>query len=211
MDQRPWEIYALLDPRTEAVRYVGWSFDSKRRLKGHLRDKSKTHKACWIRSLLALGLEPKMTILETGTGNWASQERWWIAKSRFYGADLTNATDGGDGVSGMIWSDEAKQRASIAHIGKPGYWTGKHRTEEMKQKDRDASTGRYHLEEAKDKISKSLTGHAVSQITKDKIRVSLEGRSLPEKTKVKMREARYVYLARLKQSKMEEAICRGAG
>jgi hypothetical protein len=142
--ERSWDIYALLDPRTDAVRYVGWSFNAKRRLKNHLKvDGKHTHKANWIRSLLALGLKPQLKILETGTGNWADQERWWIAKSRFYGADLTNDTDGGEGTVGHRPTEEWKRQHSAFMIGKQ-YSKDSKRTQEWKDQSSLRLLGNQH-------------------------------------------------------------------
>lgn len=97
-----WYIYALVDPRfINGVRYIGFSKDPTWRLSTHIEESrcpSNSYKCRWIRSLLLQGLKPSMRILEEGKGlNWQASERYWI---KFYreevGADLTNATDGGD-------------------------------------------------------------------------------------------------------------------
>ena len=38
---RPWFIYTLKDPRTDEVRYVGWTVDLKRRLRLQSHDPSQ--------------------------------------------------------------------------------------------------------------------------------------------------------------------------
>lgn len=116
---RIWYIYALIDPRTDEVRYVGVTVNTTQRLADHIKASAyeTTHKAHWIKQLLVLGLRPVMQILEQGIGHEASTEaeRRWVAHYRAEGAALTNHTDGGDGVPGHFWSDE--QRAKI--IGRP--------------------------------------------------------------------------------------------
>lgn len=115
-------IYALTDPRTDEVRYIGKSTSGLKRPKEHLRPtqlKPNTHKTRWIRQLLTQGLKPKIQILEEfSTGddlNYA--ECFWIAQGRGLEWKLTNATKGGDGQSkGYAPSEEtrAKMREALA-------------------------------------------------------------------------------------------------
>lgn len=106
-------IYGLVDPRNGKLRYVG---KSTRGLMGRFREHEdearceKTHKANWLRQLLATGAHPLVKLLEcVGSPEELDRaERRWIALYRtFNGNQLTNATDGGDG--GAV-SAEAKQR-----------------------------------------------------------------------------------------------------
>ncbi len=110
-DARPWFIYALADPRDDEIRYIGKSVDVATRVKCHMRDQGSTRKARWLRSLVALGLEPSVMLLQSGTGDWEIAERAWIALlgERY---DLTNATEGGDGLHGP----GAETREKIAGI-----------------------------------------------------------------------------------------------
>lgn len=116
---RIWYIYALIDPRTNDVRYVGTTVRPNDRLRCHIKDceRETTHKAHWICQLLALDLRPIMQILDQGAGHQFSveAEQRWIAHYRTAGARLTNHSDGGDGPNGHKWTDE--QRAKI--IGRP--------------------------------------------------------------------------------------------
>src|SRR5438874_480843 len=52
----PVFIYALVDPVTRFVRYVGKSEEPQERTTVHCNDKSRTHRANWIRSILAKGI-----------------------------------------------------------------------------------------------------------------------------------------------------------
>lgn len=94
-------IYALHDPNTDEVRYVGKTVQTpSRRLYWHIRkarvDRSPVYLSCWIRSLPA---DPYITVLEGPllVENLNEAERRWIAKLRTEGARLTNLTDGGGG------------------------------------------------------------------------------------------------------------------
>lgn len=96
------QIYALVDPVTREVHYVGKSTDPRKRLSFHLSKKSLTTdnpKNRWLRSLLSKGLRPLLIVLQTVTnGKWAEAERAWIVQGRMIGWPITNTSDGGEGV-----------------------------------------------------------------------------------------------------------------
>lgn len=93
-------IYALCDPDTEDVRYIGKANDVAGRLKSHLNEKSTTRKARWIQSLKRKGLKPSTVVLEEVSSDmWEDAEIRWIAHYRSLGCDLCNHTDGGDGLN----------------------------------------------------------------------------------------------------------------
>lgn len=119
MNPRRWYIYALKDPRTDAIRYVGYSINVPRRVKGHVRDcnREQNYKARWIRSLVAKGLEPIVDILETGTGDWEAAERRWIKELRAAGCRLTNIVEGGGGATGLIPSAAHREKTRAALMG----------------------------------------------------------------------------------------------
>jgi hypothetical protein len=119
-------IYALVDPRDNLVRYVGWAQDIKRRFITHMweaRHNVKNHKCNWIRLLLKNNIEPKMEkIEETTYDKRVEREQYWI---RYYGREnLTNGTDGGEGALGLIVSDETKKLQSEIRKSNPnwGLW-----------------------------------------------------------------------------------------
>lgn len=97
-------LYALCQPLTGEIRYIGKSDKPKDRLQKHihfaLHKKPKFHTADWIRSLAANGQKPQLLILgEVPSDSWEDWERSTIAAARACGMDLTNTTDGGDGSS----------------------------------------------------------------------------------------------------------------
>lgn len=114
-------VYALRDPRTGAIRYVGKTVVIPRdRFLRHVRDALSygvdTHVARWIRTL---DTEPVFSILEQcSIEDVAEAECRWIAKAREEGCRLTNLTDGGDGVPGYRASPETCAKIGAVHRGK---------------------------------------------------------------------------------------------
>jgi hypothetical protein len=91
-------VYALLDPRTADLRYIGVTKNPDRRLGQHSRlsnNRGRTKRANWLRSLLKSGLLPEMIILESGVSDWDEAERFWVSCWRTAGANLVNGNDGG--------------------------------------------------------------------------------------------------------------------
>lgn len=91
-------IYALLDPDTDEVRYVGKTKDLNKRMYSHCRidPKPTTHKARWVNKLIAADKTPKMLVLEECSDEtWEEAEIRWIAHYRSVNTNLTNISDGG--------------------------------------------------------------------------------------------------------------------
>jgi hypothetical protein len=116
------------------------------------RDGKNTHRNNWIRSLMNKGQKPLLKMLEVVPEElWEEAERWWIAKYRTWGLDLTNCADGGEGGNLTLETkeklrislagkkrgpmpEETKQKISKANQGKPGSMIGKHHNLETRQK-----------------------------------------------------------------------------
>lgn len=95
-------IYALIDPETNEIRYIGKSNLPKQRYNAHLRETSKNDKTRWIASLKSRGLKPILQILEVVSLElWEVRECYWIAHYREQGYNLTNTRDGGGGTAHM--------------------------------------------------------------------------------------------------------------
>jgi len=106
---------------------------------------------------------------------------------------LLNKSDGGEGASGCIPSEETRKKRSVRMGGENNPSYGK------RGKD-SPSYGKKHTQETKDKISKSLQGNVISEKTRIKIseknklnrlgeKNSFYGRKHTEETKQKMKEA----------------------
>jgi hypothetical protein len=91
-------IYALVDPTSNDIRYIGKSLCPKKRLKVHMSDSSQTSKVEWLTSLKENGEIPKIKILEiTDEDHWPKKEKWWIKEGLHRGWPLTNISMGGGG------------------------------------------------------------------------------------------------------------------
>lgn len=94
-------IYALVDPITIDIRYIGKAKNMTARYNTHIKraknNITKTHSSNWIRSVLSNNLLPILILIEeVDMLNWKDKEIYWIAYYRkFY--DLTNILDGGNG------------------------------------------------------------------------------------------------------------------
>lgn len=107
-------IYALCEPETGEVRYVG---KTKRalavRVVQHIKDAArygKIRRFAWINALADRGQLPGAKVLEVVFENWQEAEARWI---RFYrkqnGARLLNATSGGDGAGASVHTPESRR------------------------------------------------------------------------------------------------------
>lgn len=130
-------IYALVDPRDHAIRYVGcitapyWGV--RERVSGHVvaaRAGASPPVSRWVRELLAADLRPAFTILgghpfadmRHGQGREEASlaERKWIAKLRDEGAALLNVRPGGIGKAARSirplqpWSVERRAAHRLA-------------------------------------------------------------------------------------------------
>lgn len=100
-------------------RYVGKSKNLGGRIRAHI-SKARAgatdhHCARWIRSLLAVGLKPVVSVVDElpDDADWQAAERDLIRKMRAAGHDLTNMTGGGDGFHNVADEVLAKRGASL--------------------------------------------------------------------------------------------------
>jgi hypothetical protein len=163
-------VYQLRDPRNELPFYVGKGrgYRAYEHLSGSSGDNK--HKNNTIHQILREGYEVQVEFLwvDLYEKDALRREVWVI---HLYGrkdkkeGPLTNKTDGGEGVSGHVWSEE--QKLAISGCNHPMY--GKAHTEEAKANMKLAksncptgpdhpSYGRILTAEHKAKISRSLIG-----------------------------------------------------
>jgi hypothetical protein len=90
-----YTIYALVDPRDGATRYVGCTKQPlDRRLAQHMLApmRGNEHKWRWVQELQQAGLRPEITPLEEPTELPDKVEQRWIAARRAEGCELLNTT-----------------------------------------------------------------------------------------------------------------------
>lgn len=113
----PSIIYALIDPFTGDVCYVGKTVKTLNdRWRAHIRysSSSNTKKNCWIRSCIDKGEHPYIEELDSGVWDLQtinSREIYWIDRLSA-SFSLKNGTTGGEGGSGRVISDETRTLAS---------------------------------------------------------------------------------------------------
>jgi hypothetical protein len=116
-----YTVYALVDPRTRRVRYVGLTMKPlAERVRGHQTPSvlaKKTAHGAWLRELRALGLSPEGITLELiphshercapSLRDERVAERDWIERFAAAGADLTNIVH-----HRGVWTPERRARQS---------------------------------------------------------------------------------------------------
>lgn len=93
-------IYALIDPRDGATRYVGKTVNMKVRLAQHVADGGGSRrKQQWLQELKALAFSPEVKILaEVDSENCFQEEKSWIKRMIDNGCDLVNGNMGRGGT-----------------------------------------------------------------------------------------------------------------
>ena len=95
-------IYILVDPRNDLVRYVGKANNISQRYRAHKNKarKEQQHKRNWVALLKREGLKPAIEVIDViQIGEWKFWEKYWISQFRVWGFDLLNYTVGGDGLT----------------------------------------------------------------------------------------------------------------
>jgi len=157
-------IYAMIDPRTDEVRYVGkTSKGLEYRRKGHInaaKYNDNTYLLRWLRGLLNTGEKPVMQVLEEVTEDeWRDAERKWIARGRARGWLLTNGTEGGEGLC----NPSPETRRKLADAARGNTHASGERSEAFKR--RAAEIARQTL---------NALGHTVSESTRQQISENLK-------------------------------------
>lgn len=114
-------IYALKDPTTGLIRYIGKTVNPAKRFTAHLtearQNKEHNYRIHWLRSLLENGLHPEFEMLaQVPDAEWKKWEVEYIAAFRLLGFDLVNGSEGGEGFGAG---------ENHPNFGKPGLRLGK--------------------------------------------------------------------------------------
>lgn len=183
-------IYALCEPGTGIIRYIGKCMDMRLRVRQHLAEARRldrtNHRCNWLRSLG--GVRPAVLILEQVTEeHWQARECYWIDFHRRDGANLTNTTDGGEGLNNP--SEEVRRKIGASKLGNKNC-VGRIVSEETRQLISEAARGRLHTSAAKALMSTRQTGRKHTEETKAKIGVAHKGRKLSPEHVEASRKAR---------------------
>lgn len=122
------KIYFLRDPITKEIRYLGRTKNRLCvRLAGHVSKarRGKTHKDCWIKSLLKQGLRPVIELVSEVEG-WSESYQEEQELIKFYlnaGVKLTNLHDRGEG--GLLRVISPEQRRKISEKVKEAHKQGR--------------------------------------------------------------------------------------
>lgn len=172
-------IYALKEPDTGEIRYVGKTVNLRKRFRKHLNQSrfENHHRANWIKSLLIRGLEPILeTLDEVSEDFWPQWEVAYIEFFRESGNRLVNDNYGGEGSHNP--SEETRKKLSTLNSGANHPMFGKKRPPrslEWREKLAAARRGKPNRVTWGDKISEAKMGHIVSLETRRKISESLRG------------------------------------
>lgn len=146
-----YELFSSAEP--ERPRYVGiTSKSANERLAGHLAEARKGELVLpvykWIRKHLQAGhvIEARVLCAELSWEQACEFEMLRIAELRCIDDGVLNATNGGEGVNGLVHSKDTRQRIADGHRGVP------------------------IREEVKAQISKTLKGRPKSEETKRRMR-----------------------------------------
>lgn len=158
-------IYALEDPETNEIRYVGKTvIKLYRRLCQHYQGRKNSYKDSWITSLRSRGLKPIISELDrienSDDTDWQDVERFYICYLRFLGCRLTNLDVGGTG--GNLKSEETKKKIGDSHRGR------KH-TEESRKKFSESHTGKRLSPEHVANMSKAVKGVPRGPYSKERV------------------------------------------
>lgn len=180
-------IYGLVDPRTKLLRYVGQSS------RGMIRPKQRHVGHCWSweENLINEGLKPEIAVIEEleVIGSLNDSERFWISYFRALGANLTNLTDGGEGVKGWVPSDEWREKQSKVTVFRNPINLGRKQPEEEKIRRANSCRGQKRSLDTKMRMSQVRMGMKFSDEHRKHIGDAARNRVVKEETRRKLSQA----------------------
>lgn len=183
-------IYALLDPETMEVRYIGKTYNLNKRFREHCNSLRPSHKTSWIQSIKRLGKLPLLEVIECiddpHEQHWQSREVFWIEWFIKEGYRLTNL-DGG-GLSGTRPSAESRAKMSAKRRGiqKPSH---------IRAILSESNRKRIWSDVSREKLRQSNLGKTMKPETIKKIVASMKGKTHSKETKLKQSESLKKYHA----------------
>lgn len=149
-------IYALCEPGTTTVRYIGKSNDPAKRLKTHLQKSGSLKRGNKLgKWLLKVGVPTLVILREVLVEDWEIAEERYIRIARGCGMDLVNSTDGGEGVHNP--SAESRERSRVSKLGEKNPYFGGLPPATLAAATK-ANTGRIKSLEECENISRGLKG-----------------------------------------------------
>lgn len=149
-------IYALIDPRTNEIRYIGQTIKGLERPRSHWKSKRQVQfqDPChsWIRNVLADGLVPEIDVIEEfeDASELDEAETFWIQYFRYIGCRLTNLAPGGKSKRGIPCPIHVKEIASRTHKGKI-------ESAETRKKKSESHRGKIFSDVTRKKLSESIS------------------------------------------------------
>ena len=167
-------IIYIMTNKLSGKKYVGKTTKSfNLRLNGHVCESRKSKPKHYIhRSIKKHGIiNFEMAIKYYPIEILDEKEKEYIKKLKTRFPDGYNLTDGGDGVSGLEYTKEIREKMSESHMGNKGFWENKKRSDKTKEKIRKSLTGKKHSLITKRKMAKIHTG--MKHTKESKLKMSL--------------------------------------
>lgn len=195
------QIYTLSHPISNEIRYIGFTSQSlEKRLYYHIleakRSKKNNRRINWIKNLLNQELSPIISNIDScNEENWKELEQYWIAQFKACGFNLTNGTEGGQGILGYKHTEETKKKLSL--LGK----NLKHSVE-SKLKISNSLKGKKISDKAKKNMSLAQKGKPKNPKSIEKMKFTKKGRTLIDKVGEKRaNELKKIFSDRMKGNK----------
>lgn len=193
-------IYALKEPETGEIRYVGKSDNPKKRLACHLRCRERCYRTNWIKTIAERGLSPLLEIIdEVPVTEWQAWEVAYIEFFRDEGCLLVNGTAGGDGLNNP--TEETREKIRAANSGEKNPHFGKPLSSEHRAKVSAGLMGREISLECRAKLRAARIGKKLSLEHRKKLSIAKLGIKFTLETREKMSIAQRTRLAALKIKK----------
>lgn len=106
---------------------------------------------------------------------------------------LCNMTNGGEGPSGLVHTEESRRKMSLSHSGEKNHFYGKTHSPEVKKRMSEAKKGKPGPKlspEARAKIAAANTGRKMSDEARAKMRTAWIGREITDEWRANMSKAR---------------------
>jgi len=170
--------------------YIGKANNVKRRWEKHCVAARNESDGLLYRAMRKYGIENfQMRVIDEAEDEayaLNTLEPLWIRRFREEGIELYNLTEGGEGIVGLVHSEETKQKMSES-------LRGKKRSEEQRQRLSEANRGKSPSEEARRKISEANRGRSKPPRSEQHLRklreAALARGSMSEEQKRKISES----------------------